>query len=55
MPSPGKMRNTVQAVADLVSDVRLEILPGAAHRPDIRALESVNRTLAGFLLYQPNR
>jgi len=42
--------SAVQAIADVVPDVRLEILAGAAHRPDIRAPERVNQTLAGFLL-----
>lgn len=42
--------SAVQAIADLVPDARLEILPGAAHRPDIQAPERVNQTLAGFLL-----
>ena len=42
--------SAVQAIADQVPDVRLEILPGAAHRPDIQAPERVNQTLAGFLL-----
>ena len=31
-------------------DVRLEILPGAAHRPDIQAPERINEPLARFLL-----
>jgi len=42
--------SAVQAIAKLVPDVQLEILPGAAHRPDIQAPERVNQTLAGFLL-----
>jgi non-heme chloroperoxidase len=42
--------SAVRAIADLVPDVRLDILPGAAHRPDIQAPERVNETLAGFLL-----
>ena len=44
--------SAVQAIADLVPDVRLEILPGAAHRPDIQAPDRVTETLAGFLLDQ---
>lgn len=40
----------VQAVAELVPSVQLQIIPGGGHRPDIRTPERVNGLLADFLL-----
>ncbi len=40
----------VQAVADLLPNSRLQIIPGGGHRPDIRTPERVNGLLAEFLL-----
>src|SRR5262245_18605054 len=40
----------VEAVADLIPNVRLQIIPGGGHRPDIRTPDHVNPQLADFLL-----
>lgn len=39
-----------EAVARLIRDARLQIIPGGGHRPDIRSPEQVNPLLADFLL-----
>ena len=40
----------VEAVASILSDAQLQIIPGGGHRPDIRSPERVNPLLADFLL-----
>jgi pimeloyl-ACP methyl ester carboxylesterase len=40
----------VEAVASIIANAQLQIIPGGGHRPDIRSPERVNPLLADFLL-----